>query len=205
MGRMLRPLALTACCLSACLLVACGEPSGSAPPEPRRPKWSHVSSEALSVAQKAQSDRAAAARELLARRLLERLTGAIASGGAASAIGVCRAEAPLLAAAVAREQGVRIGRTSHKLRSGMNAAPDWAVAYVDMQVAQPVLLAHPDGRLAALHPIRVLPACLACHGPADSLSADVRTALARDYPADRATGFAEGDLRGWFWVEVPAP
>jgi hypothetical protein len=28
-------------------------------------------------------------------------------------------------------------------------------------------------------------------------------ALAARYPDDRATGFAPGDLRGWFWVEVP--
>ena len=29
--------------------------------------------------------------------------------------------------------------------------------------------------------------------------------LAKEYPADQATGFKENDLRGWFWVEVPKP
>ena len=33
---------------------------------------------------------------------------------------------------------------------------------------------------------------------------NVKEALAASYPADRATGFREGDLRGWFWIEVPA-
>jgi hypothetical protein len=44
---------------------------------------------------------------------------------------------------------------------------------------------------------------MACHGPSDSLAPDVADALALHYPDDRATGFTEGDLRGWFWVEVP--
>ena len=45
--------------------------------------------------------------------------------------------------------------------------------------------------------------CLACHGPAEALDEEVRVALAELYPEDRATGFRSGDLRGWFWVEVP--
>ena len=46
-------------------------------------------------------------------------------------------------------------------------------------------------------------ACLACHGPAEQIAPDVKELLAREYPSDQATGFQEGDLRGWFWVEVP--
>ena len=38
----------------------------------------------------------------------------------------------------------------------------------------------------------------------ESIPADVRAALAELYPADRATGYSVGDLRGWLWVEVPA-
>ncbi len=33
----------------------------------------------------------------------------------------------------------------------------------------------------------------------------VKEVLASGYPRDEATGFAEGDLRGWFWIEVPKP
>ncbi|MEM1451902.1 MAG: hypothetical protein AAF726_11860 [Planctomycetota bacterium] len=32
----------------------------------------------------------------------------------------------------------------------------------------------------------------------------VGKALARAYPDDLATGYTEGDVRGWFWVEVPS-
>lgn len=31
----------------------------------------------------------------------------------------------------------------------------------------------------------------------------VRAALMDRYPVDRAIGFTEGEIRGWFWVEVP--
>jgi hypothetical protein len=37
----------------------------------------------------------------------------------------------------------------------------------------------------------------------DRLSPAVREELKERYPADQATGFKDGDLRGWFWVEVP--
>jgi hypothetical protein len=33
---------------------------------------------------------------------------------------------------------------------------------------------------------------------------EVKQTLAKEYPDDQATGFEEGDLRGWFWIEVPA-
>nr|MCU0872718.1 DUF3365 domain-containing protein [Pirellulaceae bacterium] len=48
------------------------------------------------------------------------------------------------------------------------------------------------------------PECMLCHGPKDQILTEVREALATHYPADQATGFQTGDLRGWFWVTVPA-
>ena len=62
----------------------------------------------------------------------------------------------------------------------------------------------PEARLGALFPIRLQPQCVQCHGKPEELSTEVRAALLDRYPDDRATGFAAGDLRGWFWVEVPA-
>jgi len=43
-----------------------------------------------------------------------------------------------------------------------------------------------------------------CHGPEDTIPQDVKDAIGEHYPEDQATGFRKGDLRGWFWVEVPA-
>jgi hypothetical protein len=41
-----------------------------------------------------------------------------------------------------------------------------------------------------------------CHGLEDQITPDVKSQLAELYPEDRATGFKEGDLRGWFWIEM---
>jgi hypothetical protein len=59
------------------------------------------------------------------------------------------------------------------------------------------------GRLGVLRPIAERPICAGCHGPAVDLSAAVRSALRLRYPGDRAIGFADGEIRGWFWVELP--
>jgi hypothetical protein len=44
--------------------------------------------------------------------------------------------------------------------------------------------------------------CLTCHGA--TLAPELAAAIARDYPADAATGFAQGQLRGAFSVIWPA-
>jgi hypothetical protein len=75
---------------------------------------------------------------------------------------------------------------------------------VDERVESPQILADRTGRLGVLTPIRVGGLCLQCHGQPDDLAPGVVESLERLYPDDQATGFAEGDLRGWFWVEVPA-
>jgi hypothetical protein len=36
-----------------------------------------------------------------------------------------------------------------------------------------------------------------------TLDRRVRAELDELYPHDRAVGYRTGDLRGWFWVEVP--
>ncbi len=42
------------------------------------------------------------------------------------------------------------------------------------------------------------PLCLACHG--ETLAAPVAEKIGELYPADKATGFREGDIRGAFVV-----
>jgi hypothetical protein len=53
--------------------------------------------------------------------------------------------------------------------------------------------------------IRVQEFCLACHGPADSISGAVKQVIAARYPDDRATGYRLGDLRGAISVTVGRP
>jgi hypothetical protein len=109
----------------------------------------------------------------------------------------------MIAEHAADEHGLAIGRTSHRLRNPANTAPEWADALIEQRVAESAYLAGPAGELGVMLPIRVAQPCLACHGAREDLDGEVAAALAESYPADEAVGFTEGDLRGWFWIEVP--
>lgn len=166
--------------------------------------WEMVDESSLSQAQVTQRDRALAARDALMEKLKSRLMGVVSKDGVAAAISVCKEDAPQLAKEVSEEQGLSIGRTSFRLRNSANRPPDWAVTLVAEKVAEPTYLANED-RLAAWLPIPTGPMCLNCHGTKEGIAADVLAALEEKYPDDQATGFEEGDLRGWFWVEVKGP
>ncbi len=158
----------------------------------------------LTAEQQEQHATALAAREALFTKLSGRLMSAIEKDGAAAAINVCKAEAPAIAEQVKREFGVDIGRTSFRLRNSMNPPPDWSSRFVAERAESPQFAALPDNALGVLLPIKLQQNCLLCHGPQEQLADDVKAALALHYPNDEATGFLEGDLRGWFWIEVPA-
>ena len=59
-----------------------------------------------------------------------------------------------------------------------------------------------EDRWGYVEPILLQPPCLACHG--EALAPDLAARIAELYPADRATGFRVGELRGVFWIELPA-
>jgi hypothetical protein len=149
-----------------------------------------------------------AAISALQRQLAGRLLEELRQGGPVRALSVCREEAPALTAQTARTQGVRIGRTSHRLRNPGNVAPTWTEPFVagaagrKAASVQPVVVDLGD-RVGVLRPIATLGVCLQCHGPATRLAPEVRESLAAAYPEDRAVGFTEGDLRGFAWAEAP--
>ena len=178
------------------------EPEDEVPVEPTAPSaptWAPAEDAARSA-------QAAEARTALADALSARLMQAIQTEGAAQALGVCADEAAVLSGQVSEAHGVRMGRTSARLRQANNQAPDWARPHVERGDGQPLRLLSDDGVYAELTPIRTSPPCLLCHGEPEQLAPGVSAALALRYPDDEATGFAAGDLRGWFWVEVdPAP
>jgi hypothetical protein len=167
-------------------------------------RWVKVAPDQMTAAQKNQRTAMLSAVDALGGELMGELSAALAAGDPGAAIGVCRVKAPAVAAKVSHERGLEIGRTSYRLRNPANLPPAWAAAAVAERVAEPTYLAGPHGELGGLLPIRLKAGCLMCHGPADQIDATVRAALAADYPGDQAVGFAEGDLRGWFWVKAPA-
>lgn len=136
------------------------------------------------------------------------LQGALRAGlakGAVGAIGACRVEAPALAEAHSSE-GVRVGRTSHRLRNPANTAPDWVSPvlhdYLAGNAVEPREIQLGEGRAGYVEPTLTQPLCLTCHGAA--LAPEVASRIQELYPDDQAVGFEAGDLRGVFWVEYPA-
>lgn len=165
--------------------------------------WQGVAEDSMTTEQAAQREKALAARDAMFTSLKARLMEVVGSDGPAAAIEVCSKEAPQIAQQVSQEHGLTIGRTSFRLRNADNAAPEWATQLVKNRVAEPTYLAK-DGKFAALLPIRIQTQCLVCHGFDEAMPPEVKDALAQHYPKDQATGFKDSDLRGWFFVEVPA-
>lgn len=151
----------------------------------------------ISVAMKAKDE--------LFQRLSSRLVEVMAASGPANAIEVCSQEALAIAGEVGEQHGVKIGRTSFHLRNAANSPPEWAAPFVDNRSQKPEYLALADGSTGVLLPILLQPQCTVCHGDKETLAPEVSQKLAELYPTDSATGFKAGDLRGWFWIEVPAP
>lgn len=126
--------------------------------------------------------------------------------GPVAAVDACRLRAPALAEAVTPD-GVRVGRGSHRLRNPDNAAPDWVEPILARYLAEPsdrepATVPLGEGRAGYVEPIVLGPLCETCHG--DAIAPELAARIASRYPEDRAVGFRTGDLRGVFWVEMPA-
>ncbi len=115
--------------------------------------------------------------------LQQALKGGLAEGPA-SAIQVCRVKAPGIADALSVD-GVRMGRSSHKLRNPDNTAPDWVTpimqAYLeDASSREPRAVELDDNRWGYVEPIMTQPLCLTCHG--SELAPEVAAQIARTLP-----------------------
>jgi hypothetical protein len=179
------------------LLAACSDA-----PESSAPVVDQNSAALPQYDENAMKQQAAAALLPFKQQLMQALQRGLEQGPA-QAIDVCRLEAPAIAAASV--DGVEIGRSSFRLRNPTNAPTVWQQVglrhYLQSEDREPMLINLEDGRVGYMEPIVMAPMCLACHG--SELSVEVRDALAVHYPADQATGFAAGDLRGIFWVTLP--
>jgi hypothetical protein len=141
----------------------------------------------------------------------------MAAGGPDNAIAVCRDTAPGLAGELSRKSGARVSRVSLKTRNPLLGEPDaWeqqVLAEFDRQAAQGAkpetleraeVVSEPQGRFFRyMKAIPVQPLCLTCHGTTDSIPDSVKARLAVDYPHDRATGYALGQIRGAVTIKRP--
>ncbi len=151
-------------------------------------------------------------------KVVQAMQTAVSEQGPVGAIPVCKEKAPQLLQDMRRQTGWNIRRVSLKSRNPATGTPDaWEtrqLAGFNIQVANGAkpeqlevgeVVTAPDGKRSYryMKALPVVEVCLSCHGTVDSLSADLRKALARDYPHDRATGYATGQVRGALSVIRP--
>jgi len=155
--------------------------------------------------------KAEGAAKKLGGTLKQKLMGALGSGSAAQAVEVCAGEAQALVAQVRKETGVRVGRSSLRLRNEADAPPEWVGAWLKAQgerKAEGALGIHAvvetkEGKVArVLVPIAVEAPCILCHGDPAAIAPEVKGAIEARYPKDAATGYQVGDLRGALWAEA---
>ena len=141
--------------------------------------------------------------------VIRELNETFARGGPDLAIRSCHIDTTLTTHLLKRE-GIAAGRTSDRLRSPSNRAPKWSEEFIRTWAGRSArdvagFAVDLGDRVGVLRPIAEREICANCHGPLDRLTPRVREVLADRYPRDRATGFREGEIRGWFWVEMPKP
>lgn len=126
--------------------------------------------------------------------------------GPEEAIATCQVQAPMIASRIG-DEGVEVGRTSHKLRNPSNKPKAWMQPLLDAYEhdpadAKPHVVSLANDRVGYVEPIFVQPMCLTCHGT--NIPDGLAAAIDKWYPNDEGRGFADGDFRGMFWAEFPA-
>ena len=157
------------------------------------------------TAQQMSQDRAAKTLMPFKKALKQALLDGLAKGPV-EAISACQVHAPEIAEGLSHD-GIRVGRTSHRLRNPENRSPDWVRPILEDYLANqsdriPRSVPLPEGRTGYVEPIVMQSLCLTCHG--DPLAENVSAEIKRLYPEDEAVGFEVGELRGVFWLELPA-
>jgi Protein of unknown function (DUF3365) len=161
-------------------------------------------------------ERSRALADQLLSELKAELGQAMQQGGPIAAVAVCKARAPQIAARLSASSGADVSRTAIRLRNPANAPDDLERAVMqafEAELSGAVPAAAPPEAMFEfrsargterryLRAIVMQPVCLACHGA--TLTPDLATVIAREYPQDAATGFETGQLRGAVIVRWPA-
>jgi hypothetical protein len=149
-------------------------------------------------------------------KLLQMVQEEIDKGSYHGAIAACNDKAPKMAAAASQNTGWAIRRVSLKNRNPKAVPDDWERGVLEdfdrrraagenaanMEKAE--IVAEGDKRV--LRYMKALPTqglCLNCHGTDDKIKPEVKARLSELYPQDKATGYAEGQIRGALTVKRP--
>ena len=146
-------------------------------------------------------------------RLKAELGQAMKAGGPVNAIEVCNTAAPQIARELSAKHGMRVARTSLKIRNPANAPDAWETAvlkkFEQRRAAgeDPATMVYhevveSDGKkqfrfmkAIGMPPMDKMP-CLKCHG--ETIDAAIVSKLDELYPQDQARGYKPGQIRGAF-------
>ena len=142
--------------------------------------------------------------------LLRQLHHRLDEGGPVPAFEACHIDTTDLTRRLGRYEGIAAGFTSDRLRNPTNKPKGWAAGLVAEDAGRHArdvdgFAVDLGNRIGVLRPISEHAICASCHGPVDRVTPGVQQLIGERYPHDRAIGFAEGEIRGWFWVEMPKP
>lgn len=147
--------------------------------------------------------------QIFGSELKKALLAALGEGGAEQAITACRDLAPEIASGMVARTGWESRRTSLKPRNSENTPDVWEKRILeqfetsrargeDPSSLESYEIVDEEGQ-QVLRYMKAIPTgklCLQCHG--NEISPETAARIADLYPADQATGFAEGDIRGAF-------
>lgn len=151
-------------------------------------------------------------------RVVKAMQTAVNEQGPVAAIAVCKEKAPQLLQEIRQQTGWDIRRVSLKTRNEATGTPDaWEARQLaefnilaangakaeQLEVGEVVAEANGKRSFRYMKALPVGEICQSCHGAADTFSDDLRAALGKDYPHDRATGYVTGQVRGALSVKRP--
>lgn len=136
--------------------------------------------------------------------LLSELKRAMDAGGPAAAIGICQTASPAVEKKFSDAWEVR--RVSNRPRNPSHVPDAFESRVIEKWIQEGKAGKKPEpvaaidqGKVRVMRPIMIASdTCLRCHGMPENLDAAALTEIKRLYPADQATGYKIGDLRGAF-------
>lgn len=143
-------------------------------------------------------------------KLSGELSAAMQSGGVEEAVPYCHLQAYPLTDSLSEVYKVFIKRTSQKVRNPQNVADSMENAIINTYLDKkaqgepltPMVVAVSEKETRFYAPIILSAPCLKCHGDIEKdISLEKYAIIQNLYPEDKATGFAEGELRGVWSVE----
>jgi len=143
------------------------------------------------------------------KELLGQVMRAMKSGGPGFAVAFCNEKAMALTDSLGLVYKCTIQRITDRNRNPANRlSSEDAETTASFSTSQGFItrLVEQNNIPVFYKPIKIaMPACLSCHG-AEGKDIDAKTLgiIKQKYPADKATGYKEGDLRGWWKITFRA-